>query len=241
MPGSETPKHLGLKRLALGWAQQQGFSIAGVEVSVPRLGCCRLDAAAARIEGAAADGLPRPPVTAIFECKQSRADFLRDSRCESPLTERLAHLHELKLLYEESMRSHFPSLRQGDALFPEFGGYRFEAAGFAPYEQIVAELRKLTHHLHSQTKFGKLMRWNAANVCYVVAEVGVARPAEIPHGWGLLVRSEEILQIVVPALWRDVADAHRWELLLRIAKSGTREAHHRLGLGSSRALQAENP
>ena len=46
MPGAETQLHWNLKRLALIWAQQQGYSVCGAEVRLPRsafaCGCCRL-------------------------------------------------------------------------------------------------------------------------------------------------------------------------------------------------------
>src|SRR3954462_13621713 len=85
----ETLLHKTLKQLALAWAQRQGFTIAGVEVSVPRLGCSRLDAAAARPVASLRGGPAQAPVSAIFECKQSRPDFLRDARSEETLGHRL--------------------------------------------------------------------------------------------------------------------------------------------------------
>ena len=231
MPANETIRHHTLKQLALTWAQRQGFTIAGVEVSVPRLGCSRLDAAAAR-PVAAPRGEAQAPVTAVFECKQSRPDFLRDARCEQKLGARLARLRELKALYEDSMRRHFPTLRTGEALFPDFDGYRFEAAGFEPYEQIVRELRTLTRRLHGQTKLGKLIRWEAANLCYLVVEPEIVQLHEVPAGWGLLVRHGEWLEVVVAATWREVPDAYRWELLQRIAISGTRATYRQMGIES---------
>ena len=96
MPGSESALHRELKRLALAWARQQGYTIAAEEVSVPRLGRCRLDVAAYRPAPAAASreaaGAMALGSTAVFECKQSRGDFLRDTACETALRERLAKL-----------------------------------------------------------------------------------------------------------------------------------------------------
>jgi hypothetical protein len=233
MPGGESPQHLALKQHALAWARAQGFVMAGVEVSVPRLGRSRLDAAAARPVAATRGAPALPPITAVFECKQSRADFLRDARCEVTLGQRLARLRELKALYEESMRSFFPSLRTGEALFPEFDGYRFDEAGFEPYEKIVREMRTLNRQLHAETKFGKLIRWNAANLCYLVIEPGVAEPHEVPVGWGVLLRCGEEVEIVQPATWREVPEANRWELLQRIALANTRGIYRQLGLATA--------
>src|SRR5687768_11705337 len=114
MPSAETSQHLALKRLSLVWAQRQGFRIAGTEVSLPQLRV-RLDAAAfrpAKDPGRARSAVGESGLgsTAIFECKQTRADFLRDSRCGEQIRRRLRVLHERRALYEESMRQHFPSL-----------------------------------------------------------------------------------------------------------------------------------
>ena len=227
MPASETPRHLELKRLSLGWAQLQGFRIAGTEVSLPHLRV-RLDVAACRApkrseRAAVPQGCDAAVgATAIFECKQHRGDFLRDSRSAEKITVRLRALHERRRLYESSLPVHLPSLRKGETLFPEFDGCRFEEAGFEPYDTIQAEIRQLTTQLHQQTKFTKLLRWGAANLHYVVVEDGVAEPHELPPGWGLLIRAEGQLQLAAPATWQEISGERRFELLLRIAMAGTR-------------------
>ena len=81
---SESPAHLALKRVALEWAQQNGFRIAATEVALPNRDV-RMDVAAYRpqrikkqkgnrLVSCAAIG-----VTAIFECKVSTPDFCRDA------------------------------------------------------------------------------------------------------------------------------------------------------------------
>ncbi len=238
MAGNESEAHLGLKRLSLAWAQRHGFRIAAAEVSVPSLGGCRLDAAAYRAEFTQQRDkvtkrsvkMPCLGATAIFECKSSRADFLKDSRCEERIAARLQKLHELRALYEASMQTHFPTLRQGESLFPEFDIYSFEAAGFEPYDKILAQIKTLSRRLHAQTKFDKLLRWKAANVHYVVADPGVVRTHELPAGWGLLVRKEQALDVVVKAVWQEASEHSRWQLFLRIALCGTRaiNKHHEI-------------
>jgi hypothetical protein len=166
----------------------------------------------------------------IFECKQQRADFLRDSRCTAKLDARLRHLHEQRSLYESSMQVHLPSLRNGDTLFPEFDGYRYEAAGFEPYESISAEIRRLTNRLHRETKFANLLRWRAANLFYVVAEEGVAYPHELPAGWGLLLRSDCDLVLAAPAVWQEIPQENGLQLLLKLAMSGTRATNRAFGI-----------
>jgi hypothetical protein len=226
MRAAETPEHRELKRLALAWAQRHGYRVAAAEVSVPALGA-RLDVAACRPAPKARGGVG---TTIIFECKQSRGDFLKDSRSTALLSARLERLLERRALYEESMRLHFPSLRNGDTLFAEFDSYRFEAAGFEPYDLIVREMRTLSARLHAQTKFDRLARWRAANLHYVIAEPGVAKPHEIPHGWGLLVRNGAELTVAVEPTWHDASEAARFGLLLRIAMAGTRAVHQSLGV-----------
>src|SRR5436305_614028 len=64
MPSAETANHARLKTLTLGWAQENGFAISGLEVRVPRSGY-----------GAdvAACGRGTSGRTAVFECKQARS------------------------------------------------------------------------------------------------------------------------------------------------------------------------
>jgi len=233
MSARESDRHRELKRLALAWAQTHAYRIAAVEVSVPNLGA-RLDVAAYRPPFAMKEKGSRAGVqvgtTVIFECKQSRADFFKDSRVPGQLSARLARLHERRALYEESMRLHMPSLRNADTLFAEFDTCRFEAAGFEPYDKIVKELRTLSARLHQQTKFAQLFRWRAANLHYVIAEEEVAKPHELPYGWGLLIRRDDHLAVIVEPTWQDATDEARMNLLHRIAMAGARAVNQSLGV-----------
>ena len=82
---SESPAHLALKRVALLWAQQNGFNIAATEVTLPNRGV-RMDVAAYRPQrtkkqkGNRMISCAAIGVTAIFECKVSTPDFRRDAR-----------------------------------------------------------------------------------------------------------------------------------------------------------------
>jgi hypothetical protein len=237
MSATESDRHRELKRLALAWAQTHAYRIAAAEVSVPNLGA-RLDVAAYRPPFATKQAMKEKRsragvqvgTTVIFECKQSRADFFKDSRCAVQLSARLARLHERRALYEESMRLHLPSLRNADTLFAEFDTYRFEAAGFEPYDKIVKELRALTARLHQQTKFAQLYRWRAANLHYVIAEEEVAKPHELPYGWGLLIRREDQLAVIVEPTWQEATDEARMNLLHRIAIAAARAVNQSLGV-----------
>ncbi|MEP6956164.1 MAG: hypothetical protein ABI883_05010, partial [Chthoniobacterales bacterium] len=72
----ETEAHRRLKRLAVLWAQTQGYSACAVEVTLPR---CRYraDVAAYRARG------DEPGATVVFECKQVRSDLRRDNCCSA--------------------------------------------------------------------------------------------------------------------------------------------------------------
>jgi hypothetical protein len=224
MPASETERHRELKRLALTWAQLHGYRIAACEVSAPALGS-RLDVAAYRPgRRSAAD------TTVIFECKQSRADFLKDSRCRDQIAARLAKLHERRSLYEEFLHRRVPSLRNGDALFPEFETCRYEKAGYEPYDKLLQELRTLSARLHQQTKFSDLYRWKAANLHYVVAHESIVKPHELPYGWGLLLAETDTLAVAVEPTWQDASEQARFALLQCIAIAGTRAVHREMGI-----------
>src|SRR4026208_1905586 len=109
----ETERHAALKRLAFLWAQAQGYSACAMEVSLPK---CRYraDVAAYRLAP------KRIGSTAIFECKQALCDLRRDN-CQSNSTRlRLETICKRRQLLENRLRTHYPNLRNGDSLFPEF-------------------------------------------------------------------------------------------------------------------------
>ena len=66
-----------LKRLALLWAQANGYSACAFEVTLPH---CRLSRRRRGLSAAAANALGH---TAIFECKQSAPDLRRDNCCSA--------------------------------------------------------------------------------------------------------------------------------------------------------------
>src|SRR6185437_2192525 len=111
----ESPAHRDLKRLALLWAQTNGFRIAAAEVSLPNHRV-RMDVAAYQprrireLRRGARTGQERlvwkttVGVTAIFECKASAADFIRDARSLKATAERLKMLHEKKERAEEELK-----------------------------------------------------------------------------------------------------------------------------------------
>jgi len=226
----ETPEHKRLKALALKWARAAGYRIAAQEVTVHEFRF-RLDAAAykpvawtgQKLRRAVKDGQSTLGATVVFECKQSRSDFLKDSRDETKTIEVLARLHERKALYDEHLKAYFPSLRNGDSLFPELESYRLEESGYGPYRQLIEKIAKFSNRLHEQTKFAKLIRWGAANVYYLVTEPGVAKEHELPPGWGMLEREDEELITTVRPQWFEVPEETRLMLLQRIALAACKQ------------------
>ncbi|HET7536020.1 MAG TPA: hypothetical protein VFJ90_06185, partial [Candidatus Didemnitutus sp.] len=195
MPAGETAAHADLKRLALQWAAENGFPIGTTEVRLPRSGY-RVDAGAyrpARRDRAAA--------TVVFECKQARADLLKDSRAAEPTRDRLAELLTRRAKLEELLGGHRPDLRRGESLFPEFDAFDFSTLRHDGYAEVIEEIATLQRRLLNGIKFEKIRQYRGADMLYLVVEDGIFSEAEIPAGWGLLVRREEKLVLARPPLW----------------------------------------
>ncbi len=237
----ESQAHRDLKRLALIWAQTSGFRIAAAEVSLPNHRV-RMDVAAYRStrvresrrdEKLKVDRLVWKPtigVTAIFECKASRMDFIRDARSMKATLERRKVLHERREKAEHELKIHYPSIRNGDSLFQEFETLNFGRPGYERYEKIIREMRQLSDRLHANTKFDRLTKYGAANLFYVVAEPNLVIPASLPCGWGLLERLGEELVLKIKPHWHDVAEEHRLAFFQRIAIAATRSVNRENGI-----------
>ena len=251
VPASESATHLKLKRLALIWAQANRYPIVGAEVSLPNLRF-RLDVGAYRPasrretraaplgKGRRLASVAAVGVTAIFEAKASRADFIRDGRSAARLLGRMKALNERRATLERLLQIHYPSLRNGDALWPEYQTFNLEGADHAPYRKVIQELRTLTGQLHGQTKLEQLLKWEAANLHYLVAEPGIIEPPEVPLGWGLLVRDGERLDLRVCPEWREVREKRRVSSASASgwATAGTRAANREAGIDFP-AIEAE--
>jgi hypothetical protein len=219
----ETAAHARLKRLALVWAQQNGYSACALEVSLPR---CRYraDLAAYRPEGRESS------VTAIFECKQALVDLRRDNGCTSTTTRRLEKVHERREILERNLRVHYPALRAGDSLFAEFDSHNFEAIEHRGYKQVVRQLRALQNQLFDGTKFETLVRYRCANLYFLVLPNELFRESEIPIGWGALVQSNEDLILARKPIWHQTEQKHQIAFLQRIARAGTRALNRTLNI-----------
>src|SRR5438067_10929656 len=129
---AETEAHLGLKRLALLWAQANRYTACAAEVSLPQ---CRYRADVAAYRSRVRE----QTVTAIFECKQALPDLRRDN-CETATTrKRLRSLRRRREILEKHLRVHYPTLRTGDSLFAEYYSHDFDSLGHRGYRRLLRE------------------------------------------------------------------------------------------------------
>ena len=217
----ETAKHTQLKRLAFLWAQARGYSACALEVSLPR---CRYraDVAAYRPEP------KRVGSTAIFECKQALCDLRRDNCQSDAARQRLEAICERRQLLERRLHTHYPNLRSGDSLFPEFDSLDFTVIGHRGYARVLRELNALQNRLYDCTKFDKLIRYRSANLLFLVLPNELFRDSEIPVGWGALVESDDALTLMRKPIWQETAVENQVRLLQRIAMAGTRAFNRQL-------------
>ena len=228
----ETEKHARLKLLAFLWAQAQGYSACAMEVSLPK---CRYraDVAAYRLTP---NGIGS---TAIFECKQALCDLRRDN-CQSDVaSRRLETICQRRQLLEKRLRAHYPNLRNGDSLFPEFDLPDFTVIGHRGYARILRELRALQNRLYDCTKFDKLLRYRCANLYFLVLPEDLFRDSEIPVSWGALVEADGALKLVRKPSWHETTAECHIRLLHRIAVAGTRVTNRKLEITSDEIVTAE--
>jgi hypothetical protein len=221
--GGESAAHGTLKRLALLWAQTQGYSACALEVSLPR---CRYraDVAAFRL---VPDEIG---CTAIFECKQAWPDLRRDNRCASTARERLESVEKRRLIIEKHLRVHYPALRRRESLFAEWDSHDFAAIGHRNYSRIIREVSALQNQLRDGTKFEKLVYYRCANLFFLILPNELFRPAEIPVGWGALVETNGTLTLVRKPIWHDTRREDQLQFLHKIAVTGTRQLNRKLGI-----------
>lgn len=215
VPGGESGRHRWLKARALGWARENGFAIAAAEVRVPRSGF-RADVAA----------IGRGPAgrTAILECKQSRADLLKDAADAAAVRGELDALVARRAELEAMLAVHRPDLRRGDTLFPEFDAWDFPALEHKTYRGVLARIATLQGRLLKGTKFGRMLRYRCADFLYLVVEDDLLAEAEIPAGWGLLVRRAEDLVLRRRPAALEPEERQRRDLLESIALAASLRA-----------------
>ncbi len=211
----ETAAHARLKRLALVWAQAHGYSACALEVSLPH---CRFraDVAAFRQHR---DGQR----AAIFECKQALPDLRRDNCDTASARQRLDLLQSRRTVIERNLRVHYPTLRTGESLFPDYDAWDFTQLEHHGYSSVLRTGAALQQRLVDCTKFEKLARYHCANLFYlVIAEALQDVAFEMPRGWGLLVETGETLRLVQKPQWHESAPQARLRFLQSVAASATR-------------------
>ena len=219
----ETEAHARLKRLALVWAQKQGYSACAMEVTLPR---CRYraDLAAYRPNGR------QPGIAAVFECKQALVDLRRDNGCTSTTIRRLEKVHQRREILERNLRVHYPALRVADSLFAEFDSHNFGAIEHRGYKQVLRQLQTLQNRLFDGTKFETLIRYCCANLFFLVLPNKLFREPEIPISWGALVESNGELILARKPVWHELEPENQLRFLQRIAAAGTRTLNRTLNI-----------
>jgi hypothetical protein len=163
--------------------------------------------------------LDRP---AIFECKQALCDLRRDNCQSAAARRRLETICERRQLLEARLREHYPDLRNGDWLFPEFDLPDFTVIGHRGYARLLRELRAVQNRLYDCTKFDKLIRYGCANLFFLVLPSELFRDSEIPAGWGALVELDGGLTLMRKPVLQETTAENRIHFLQRIAMAGTR-------------------
>lgn len=163
--------------------------------------------------------------TVIVECKQSRADFLTDSRDADDLLVERARLERVRTTLEEQIvKVCEPQLRRsGTRLFSELEEWDFERSRVASYRGVLNDLRRVDERLHGERKFWTLWHYRLADWLYLSAPPGVIRTREVPPGWGLIETqpgAEPMVKIRAPEL--SGKPEHRQRLLRNIAVAATR-------------------
>ena len=256
----ETKAHMQLKRAALFWAQVQGYAIAAPEVRVPNSNY-RADVAGYKplveeVEGEKENGqkekLVRRPaegISVIFECKQSRPDFLNDSRPEDESLRRLEELHERRSKLEKLLGMHYPSLAKGESLFPEYESYALEEVPHEGYRGLVREIRVLENRVYGKTKFDRLVRYRCAHLHYLVTRPGVMQEHEVPLDWGWLelneaeadgVEEESVPELVLRKKPRllELPAGRALALLHQLGRAGTKRINEEAGVCNARVWEA---
>ncbi len=245
----ETAAHRALKFFACALLHQQGCRALATEVRCP-IGRFRIDVAGwqdiqmppnwgRRGEGEE-QAYPRrcEPRTLFVECKQSRADFLRDRKALSDLlAQREVLLRRKRELEENVLKVQEPALRSsGESLFPAMETWNFAEARSPQYHDVLAAIGKVERQLTGTTKFWYLAHHRLADAMLIAAPQGMISPDELPTGWGLAECPPDLLAsparrftdwprleraITVPAPAHGASPQHRLRVLRNIAVAAT--------------------
>ena len=178
-------------------------------------------------------------ITAVFECKASRVDFLRDARSLEMTSDRLKILDARRTSIEEELRLHYPSISNGDSLFQEYHSVDFQRPDHERYQRTLRDIQRIQGSLHANTQFDRLVKWGAANLFWLVADPEVIAGHELPVGWGLLIRRGEGLDVAIKPLLHEVSESERLGLFHRIAMAASRAVNREHGIAYEDLRQVE--
>jgi hypothetical protein len=156
--------------------------------------------------------------------------LLKDSRGEEEARSRVKELSGRLEQLEGLIGGHRPDLRKGEMLFPEFDALDLSGIEHETHRRVVADLATWQRRFLHGTKFARLFRWRAADYFYLVAEAGIFAQAEIPAGWGLLVRQGDVLVVERRPIWAEPDVGSRRHLLEAIALGATRAVFRAWGV-----------
>ena len=180
------------------------------------------------------------PRTIIVECKQSRADFLRDTaETDRLLAQRRTLLDRKHAVEHEFIKRTEPDLRATDQfLFHDMEHWDFSRSRSPAYKKLLGEIASIDSALYNQTKFFWMAQYRMADRLFLIAPRAMIKPRELPDGWGLievprrladsLARAslaelgEVPLVLRTPARDNHTRGTHRMRLLRNIAVAATR-------------------
>jgi len=205
--------------MACAWLRQQACDAVACEVRLP-LSNFRVDVAGYRaMKGMSAE----PGATFAVECKQSRADFLRDAGKESMIIDKRDGSFRRMERLRGLLSTHLPQCRLQQSLFAEYDTYDFSSWRHATWFKLNAEYLRLARKASLGVKFDKIARFGSARFCYLVVSQNVVRSeSELPLGWGCLEARRGNLALLNNALPLATSVSARLKLLERIARAISR-------------------
>ena len=113
-----------------------------------------------------------------------------------------AALNERRAGLEALLAMHRPDLRQGEALWPEYDTWDFQPLRHLAYRRVLAAQATVGRRVKTGTKFSRMHRYRCADRLYLVIENDISARAELPEGWGVLIRAGDRLTLMreAPAL-----------------------------------------
>ncbi len=164
----------------------------------------------------------QPGDTFAVECKQSRADFLKDAGLEIPVRREEADLRSRVDGLRQLLAAHLPECRRQESLFYEYDSYDFSDWRHDTWYRLTRRLQYLENCLGSGIKFSKIARYGCATYCILATLPGVVRrDAEIPMGWGHWEWTGDAFVVLREATRLVSRPEVRLRLLERIAAAGT--------------------